>query len=48
MPLLLLSSIIIIIELTHHKTIQQIIVEIEPQTAGLDFKNLSQFSSRSK
>ena len=40
--------IIIIIELTHSKTILEITVEIEPQPAALDFKNLSQYSSRSK
>ena len=53
------SSIIIIIffhyyyyyyyiELTHSKTILEISVEIEPQPAALDFKNLSQYSSRAK
>ena len=40
--------IIIIIELTHSKTILEITVEIEPQPAALDFKNLSQYSNRSK
>ena len=40
--------IIIIIELTHSKTMLEITVEIEPQPAALDFKNLSQYSSRSK
>ena len=40
--------IIIIIELTHSKTTQEITVKIEPQPAALDFKNLSQYSSRSK
>ena len=40
--------IIIIIELTHSKTILEITAEIEPQPAALDFKNLSQYSSRSK
>ena len=43
-----LSSTIIIIELTHSKTILEITVEIEPQPAALDFKNLSQYSSCSK
>ena len=38
----------IIIELIHSKTILEITVEIEPQPAALDFKNLSQYSSRSK
>ena len=40
--------IIIIIELPHSKTILEITVEIKPQPASLDFKNLSQYSSRSK
>ena len=40
--------IIIIIELTHTKTIVENTVEIEPQLVALDFKNLSQYSSRSK
>ena len=40
--------IIIITELTHSKTIMEVTVEIEPQPAALDFKNLSQYSSRSK
>ena len=39
---------IIIIELTHSKTLLENIVEIEPQPVALDFKNLSQYSSRSK
>ena len=38
----------IIIELTHSKTILENTVEIEPQPVALDFKNLSQYSSRSK
>ena len=39
----------IIIELIiHSKTILEITVEIEPQPAALDFKNFSQYSSRSK
>ena len=48
--LLLLLNIIllIIIELTHSKTILENTVEIEPQPVALDFKNLSQYSSRSK
>ena len=41
-------SLFIIIELTHSKTILEITVEIEPQPATLDFKNLSQYSRRSK
>ena len=40
--------VIIIIELRHSKTILEITVEIEPQPAALDFKNLSRYSSRSK
>ena len=40
--------IIIIIELTHSKTILENTVEIEPKSVALDFKNLSQYSSRSK
>ena len=40
--------VIIIIELTHSKTILEITVEIEPQPAALDFKNLSQYSSHPK
>ena len=39
---------IIIIELTYSTTILKITVEIEPQPAALDLKNLSQYSSRSK
>ena len=48
--LLLLFIIIIIIttiiEQTHSKTILEITLEIEPQPAALDFKHLSQYSSR--
>ena len=39
---------VIIIELTHSKTILEITVEIAPQPAALDFKNLSQYSSHPK
>ena len=39
---------IIIIELTLSKTILENTVEIKPQPAVLYFKNLSQYSSRSK
>ena len=46
--LVVLFFINIIIELTHSKTILENIVEIEPQPVALDFKNLSQYSSRSK
>ena len=38
----------IIIEPTHSKTILENTVEIEPQPVALDFKNLSQYSSRCK
>ena len=37
-----------IIMLTHSKTILENTAEIEPQPVALDFKNLSQYSSRSK
>ena len=40
--------VFIIIVLTHSKTILENTVEIEPQPVALDFKNLSQYSSRSK
>ena len=43
-----IAIIIIIIGLKHSKTILEITVEIEPQPATLDFKNLSQYSSCSK
>ena len=46
--IIIIIVIIIIIELTHIKTILEFTVEIEPQPAALDFKNLSQYSSRSK
>ena len=39
---------IIIIEWTQNKTILENTVEIKPQPVVLDFKNLSQYSSRSK
>ena len=48
MIIIVVVIIIIIIELTHSKTIQEITVEIELQPAALDFKNFSQYSSRSK
>ena len=41
-------NFIIIIKLTRSKTILETTVEIEPQPIALDFKNLSQYSSRSK
>ena len=40
--------VIIIIELTHSKTIPEITAEMEPQPAALDFKKLAQYSSRFK
>ena len=46
--IIIIIIVIIIIELTHGKTILEITVEIKPQLAALDFKNLSQYSSRSK
>ena len=46
--IIIIIIIIIITELTHSKTILDITVEIEPQPAALDFKNLSQYSGRSK
>ena len=45
---LLLTITIIIIMLTHSKTAREMTAEIEPQPAAFDFKNLSQYSSRSK
>ena len=39
---------IIIVELTHSKSILETTVEIEPQPVALDFINLSQYSSCSK
>ena len=46
--IIIIISITIITELTHSKTILEITVEIEPQPAALEFKNLCQYSSRSK
>ena len=46
--IIIIIIIIIIIEETHSKTILENTVEIEPQTVAFDFKNLSQYSSRSK
>ena len=40
--------IVTFIELTPSKTILDNTAEIEPQQMALDFKNLSQYSSRSK
>ena len=46
--IIIVIMIIIIIELTHSKTILENTIEIEPKSVALDFKNLSQYSSRSK
>ena len=46
--IIIIIIIIIIIELTHSKTILENTIEIEPKSVALDFKNLSQYSSRSK
>ena len=45
---IIIIIIITIIELTRSKTILKNTVEIEPRLVALDFKNLSQYSSRSK
>ena len=46
--IIIINIITIMIELTHIKTIVENTVKIEPQSVALDFKNLSQYSSRSK
>ena len=46
--IIIIIIIITIIELTHSKTLLENNVEIEPQPVALDFKNLFQYSSRSK
>ena len=46
--IIILVLLLIIIELTQSKTILEKTDEIEPQSVVLDFKNLSQYSSRSK
>ena len=46
--IIIITIIIIIIELTRSKTILENTVEIKPQPVALDFKNLSQYCSRSK
>ena len=46
--LLLLLLLLFIVQLTHSQTILENTVEIKPQPVALDFKNLSQYSSRSK
>ena len=45
--IIIIIIIIIIIEPTHSQTILENTVKIEPQPVALDFKNLSQYSSRS-
>ena len=45
---IIIIIIITAIELTHSKTILENTVEIEPQPVALDFKSLSQYSSRSE
>ena len=46
--IIIIIIIIIMIELTHGKTRLENGVEIEPQPVALDFKSLSEYSSRSK
>ena len=46
--IIIIIIVIIIIELTYTKTILENTVEMEPQPVALDFKNLCQYSSRSK
>ena len=46
--IIIIVVVVVIIELTHSRTILENTVEIEPQPVALDFKNLSQYSSRSK
>ena len=43
-----LFILILIVEVIRSETILEITVEIEPQPAALDFKNLSQYSTFSK
>ena len=45
---IIIVIITITIKLTHSKTILENTVEIEPQPVVLNFKNFSQYSSRSK
>ena len=40
--------VVIVAELTHNKAVLENTVEVEPQPVALDFKNLSQYSCRSK
>ena len=44
--IIIIIIIIVVIEPTHSKIIMGNTVEIEPQPVALDFKNLSQYSSR--
>ena len=46
--IIIIIIIMIMIELTHSKTRLENAVEIEPQPVALDFKSLSEYSSRSK
>ena len=46
--IVIVAIIIIITELTHSKTILENTFEIELQPVAFDFKNLSQYSNRSK
>ena len=46
--IMIMIIIIVFTEQKHSKTILEITMEIEPQPVVLDFKNLSQYSSRSK
>ena len=46
--IIIVRVVTVIIELTHSQTILEITVEIDPKQVALDFKNLSQYSSRSK
>ena len=46
--IIIIIIIVVVVELTHSKTILGNTVEIEPQPVALDFKNLDQYSSRSK
>ena len=44
----IMMMMIMMMRVTHSKTIRENTVEIEPQPVVLDFKNLCQYSSRSK
>ena len=46
--IIVVNVVVIIIDLTHSKTILENTVEIDPQPVALDFKKLSQYSTRSK